>query len=127
MVLRESGEDYLEAIFSLEQQNGGVRSVDVARALKVSRPSVNRAVGVLKENGFLEHESYGLIRLTEKGRERAALVYRRHQLITQFLISILGVEPKTAEQDACRTEHVFSDETMTKLTDYMEKQLNLNS
>ena len=123
MALRESGEDYLETIYSLEQETGTVRSTDVAKILGVSRPSVARAIQVLKENGYIEHESYGAIQLTEKGREKARLVYRRHVIITRFLVTILQVEPKTAEQDACRAEHVFSDETMEKLTAYLEQEM----
>ena len=119
MALRESGEDYLETIYSLEQETGTVRSTDVAKALGVSRPSVARAIQVLKENGYIEHESYGAIQLTEKAR----LIYRRHVIITRFLMTILQVEPKTAEQDACRAEHVFSDETMEKLTAYLEREM----
>lgn len=118
--LREAGENYLEAILSLENESKDVRSIDVARQLEVSRPSVNKALGVLKEMGMVEQQPYGAIRLTDKGRLRAIEVTSRHRTLKSFLINVLGVEAETADEDACKMEHVVSKETMRKLTDYLE-------
>ncbi|MFV0401667.1 MAG: metal-dependent transcriptional regulator [Oscillospiraceae bacterium] len=118
--LREAGENYLEAILSLENESKDVRSIDVARQLEVSRPSVNKALGVLKEMGMVEQQPYGAIRLTDKGRLRAIEVTSRHRTLKSFLINVLGVEVETADEDACKMEHVVSKETMRKLTDYLE-------
>ncbi|MDR2656064.1 MAG: metal-dependent transcriptional regulator [Oscillospiraceae bacterium] len=109
--IRESGEDYLEAIIQLEDKDGKVRSVDVANRLGVSRPSVNKAVAVLKKEGMVAQELYGDISLTEKGRKRAQLVLGRHFAIKRFLIEILHVDAETADADACRMEHIISEVT----------------
>lgn len=121
MELRESGEDYLEAILNIETTKGVVRSVDVANHLGVSKPSVSRAMGVLKNAGYIEQETYGDISLTEKGRERAKGILKRHITLTAFFTDILGVNKETASEDACRVEHVLSQETMDKLTEFLNK------
>ena len=121
MELRESGEDYLEAILNIETTKGVVRSVDVANHLGVSKPSVSRAMCVLKNAGYIEQETYGDISLTEKGRKRAQGILRRHITLTAFFTDILGVNEETASEDACRVEHVLSQETMDKLTEFLNK------
>lgn len=120
-VLREAGEDYLETILDLEDENHNVRSIDVANTLGVSRPSVNKAIGVLKELGYVEQQPYGSIRLTESGRQQAAEVTRRHRILRFFLIEVLGVEREIANEDACRMEHVISTQTMEKLIEFLSK------
>ncbi len=121
LVLREASENYLEAILKLEEMSGPVRSIDVANLLGVSRPSVNKAVSVLKKAGMVEQQPYGRISLTPLGREQARAVDFRHQTLKRFLTKILGVEESVAEEDACRMEHVISPETMNRLTDYIQK------
>ena len=116
--LREAGEDYLEAILKLEDAHGHARSIDVASQLGVSRPSVNKALGVLKKAGMVEQQPYGSISLTPTGREHAVDVTKRHEMLRTFLIRVLGVDEETADTDACKMEHVISPQTMTKLTNY---------
>lgn len=118
--LRESGEDYLEKILQLEESNKIVRSVDIANALDVSKPSVNRAMGVLKKAGYINQEAYGDISLTDEGRARAEQIYKSHKMLTKFFVEVLKVDQKTAEADACRVEHVLSDQTLEKIYKYME-------
>ncbi len=120
LVLREASENYLEAILKLEEISGPVRSIDVANLLGVSRPSVNKAVSVLKKAGMVEQQPYGRISLTPLGREQAKAVDLRHKTLKRFLTKILGVEESVAEEDACRMEHVISPETMKRLTDYIQ-------
>lgn len=118
--MRESGEDYLETILALEQENHAVRLTDVAIRLKVTKPSASRAMKILQSSGYIHQEAYGTIELTPKGRLKAAQIYRRHRLLTTFFGEILGVDPIIAEEDACRVEHVLSSETMEKLTAFVE-------
>lgn len=120
MELKESGEDYLEAVLELERKNGIVRSVDVAAYLGVSKPSVSKAMGHLKEAGFINQKTYGDIMLTDKGRQRAGEVLKRHRLLCAFFQDVLGISRETAQKDACRAEHVLSQETMEKILCYME-------
>ena len=115
-------EDYLEAIYILEQNSAFVRITDIAEFLKVSKPSVNKAVGILKAEDFLEHESYKAIKLTRKGKQRASKVLRRHMVIKQFLCENLGVDETIADVDACRMEHVVSAQTVNKLYEYIQKR-----
>lgn len=122
-VMTSSLEDYLEAVFVLSNQKGNVRLTDIAEYLGVSKPSVNRAVNTLTQNGFLEHVTYGDIVITPAGESYAANVLRRHKLIKQFLISELGVDEKIAERDACQMEHVMSPVTIDKLYEYLERQV----
>ncbi len=118
-----SSENYLEAIYNLSKDCGSVRSIDVANGLGVSKASVNKAVSILREAGMVEQELYGAITLTPLGETRAREVFHRHCTIKRFLIRILGVPEKVAEEDACRMEHVISGETMRLLTDYLESRL----
>ena len=115
MKIQESGENYLETILLLERRNGVVRSIDIANELGFSKPSVSRAMGVLKKAGYVEQEAYGTISLTEAGRERAEAVYERHTLITAFLSEVLDVDDDIAEHDACRSEHIVSAQTVERM------------
>ena len=114
MKLRASGEDYLEAVLMLQKKNGMVRSIDLARHMEVSKPSVSRTVAILQEGGFLTVDSDYFLHLTEAGREVAEKIYERHRFFTEQLITA-GVDPKTAEADACRIEHIISDESFVRL------------
>ena len=116
----ESREDYLETILVLEQEKGAVRSVDVANRMGFSKPSVSRAVNLLKNAGLVNVEGDGTLCLTPAGREQAENVYERHCLLTQYLVS-LGVSEKTAAEDACRIEHVISEESFSKLKKYIRR------
>ncbi len=122
-VMTSSLEDYLEAVFVLSKQKSNVRITDIAEYLGVSKPSVNRAINTLTQNGFLEHITYGDIVITPEGESYAANVLRRHRLIKQFLVDELGVDEKIAERDACQMEHVMSPITIDKLYEYLERQV----
>ena len=114
MKLHASGEDYLEAVLVLQQKQGMVRSVDVARHMEVSKPSVCHAVATLREGGFLTMDSDYFLHLTDVGREVAEQIYEKHRFFTDRLIEA-GVDPEAAERDACRMEHVISDESFQRL------------
>ena len=110
MQLQESGQMYLEAIYVLTEQNKKVRSIDVCAYLGYSKPSVSRAVGILKKGGYIAIDGEGYITMTELGVKCAESIYERHTVITRMLIA-LGVDEKTAQDDACRIEHVISDKS----------------
>jgi len=114
MSLYESGENYLETILVLKNKYGYVRSIDIARELGFSKPSVSRAVSVLKSDGYIDFDPNGMIILTDKGREIAERIYDKHNIIAKYLISI-GVSEETAVSDACKIEHVISEESFEKL------------
>ncbi len=114
MKLQESGENYLETILILRNETGFVRSIDIAHAMSFSKPSVSRAMSILKNAGHLIMDKEGLIELTESGRQIAERVYSRHRLLTDYLTAI-GVSKETAAADACRMEHVISQETFEKI------------
>ena len=114
MKLHASGEDYLEAVLVLQKEKGMVRSVDVARHMDVSKPSVCHAVATLKKGGFLLMDGDHFLHLTDLGREVAEDTYEKHRFFTERLIAA-GVDPATAERDACRIEHVISDESFQRL------------
>lgn len=116
-----SGEDYLEAILVLRKKLGMVRSVDVARHMRVSKPSVCVAVNTLKDGGFLIMDEDHLLHLTDVGREVAEKIYERHCFFTEQLIAA-GVDPKTVEADACRIEHIISDESFDRLKEAAEQE-----
>lgn len=118
MKLLESGEMYLETILVLKNRYGYVRSIDIAREMNFSKPSVSRAVALLKEDGYIKHDPHGMILLTDKGMEIAEKIYDRHKTITKYLIS-LGVSDETAQKDACRIEHVISDESFEKIKEQL--------
>ena len=115
-VITPSGEDYLEAVLVLQQKQGMVRSVDVARHLEVTKPSVCHAVATLRDGGFLTMDSDYFLHLTDVGREVAEQIYEKHRFFTDRLIEA-GVDPVTAEKDACRMEHVISQESFERLRD----------
>ena len=116
MKLHASGEDYLETILVLHKKTGMVRSVDVARHLEVTKPSVCHAVATLRDGGFLTMDSDYFLHLTDVGREVAEQIYEKHRFFTDQLIEA-GVDPKTVERDACRMEHVISQESFERLRD----------
>ena len=110
MKIQESAENYLETILILRQRIGAVRSIDIVNELEFSKPSVSVAMKNLRENRYIEMDTEGYITLTDKGRAIAETIYERHTLISRWLIT-LGVNPKTAVEDACRIEHVISRES----------------
>ena len=118
MHLQESGEMYLETIHVLSKTKPVVRSVDVGEYMGYSKPSVSRAVGLLKSGGFINVDKDGHITLTESGLALAEKIYDRHQVLTRILIS-LGVSEKTAAEDACRIEHVISDESFLAMKKHL--------
>ena len=120
MHTNESAEMYLECILELKGRNGEVRSIDIARKTGYSKPSVSRAVGLLKKNGQIEVDEGGYITLTESGLSVAQKIFERHSLISEFLIR-LGVTPETAATDACKIEHVISDESFAKIKEFSDK------
>ena len=120
MALLESGEMYLETILLLSGELNEVRSIDVADRMGYSKPSVSRAMGILKENKYIEIGPSGHIVLTKTGKELAENIYERHRTLTKALIS-LGVDEKTASEDACRIEHYISETTFSAIKEHMEK------
>ena len=114
MQLQESGEMYLETIYLLTEENKNVRSIDVCDHMGFSKPSVSRAVGLLKNGGYINVDKDGYISLTDVGREVAVKMYDRHKLLTDFLVS-LGVDKEIAATDACKIEHHISDESFEAL------------
>ena len=119
--MHESGEDYIETIYLLKKRNGSVRSIDVAQELGFSRPSVSRAVSLLKENGYISMTQDGFLELTKEGEHKAESVYDRHTNLTDFLILTADVDPKTAETDACRIEHIISQDTFLGIKKYLRE------
>jgi Mn-dependent DtxR family transcriptional regulator len=119
----ESAENYLETILLLKTKNGSVRSIDIARELDFSKPSVSVAMKRLREKDYITVEEGGLIELTEKGKVLAESIYERHVLLTKALVS-LGVDPDTAAEDACRIEHYISQETFDKIKEHFNKYEN---
>ena len=117
MTVRESGEMYLEAILVLAKKSGYVRSIDVSEYLGYSKPSVSRAMGILREGGYILMEKDGAITLTDSGKKLAETIYERHTVLSELLIR-LGVDERTATDDACRIEHVFSDESFQAIKQY---------
>ena len=121
MKLHASGEDYLETILVLQKKRGMVRSVDVARHMEVTKPSVCHAVATLRDGGFLTMDEDHFLHLTDVGREVAEKIYERHCFFTEQLIAA-GVDPETAEADACRIEHIISDERFSKLKEAVNNE-----
>ena len=117
MTVRESGEMYLEAILVLAKKSGYVRSIDVSEYLGYSKPSVSRAMGILREGGYILVEKDGAITLTDSGKKLAETIYERHTVLSELLIR-LGVDENTATDDACRIEHVISDESFQAIKQY---------
>lgn len=121
MKVQESMEDYLETIYLLEKQTGYVRSIDIATALGFSKPSISNAMKKLKANGYIEMEDRGSIKLTEKGKAQAMGTYERHCVISEILMGF-GVSKKAALEDACRIEHVISEETFLGMKNFLEEK-----
>ena len=119
MSLHESAEMYLETIYQLSLERQAVRSVDVAEALGYSRPSVSRAVGLLKQANYVEVDADGFLKLTEQGSLTAQSIYERHTILTAALMA-LGVDKETAAEDACKIEHVISERTLAAIKDHMK-------
>ena len=120
MTIRESGEMYLETIYVLSQKSAEVRSVDVGAYMGFSKPSVSRAIGLLRKEGLVDVDAQGCLQLTDTGRKRAEIVYERHMLLSRLLVKI-GVDEKTAEEDACRIEHYISEKTFEAIKEHMKK------
>lgn len=119
-LLTNSNEDYLEAILILKLKKGKVRSIDIAKHLNVSKPGVNKAMNVLKDNDLIEKEDYSDIVLTKKGEAIAKEIYKKHTTIKEFLLK-LGVDEENSEIDCCKIEHVISDATFDAIKDFLSK------
>ena len=117
----ESGEMYLENIFVLRDQLEFVRAIDVVKSTGYSKPSISRALGLLREDGMIEVDALGHITLTAEGEARAKSVYLRHKTLTAFFVSI-GVDEEIASADACKIEHVISEQSMVKIREYLENK-----
>ncbi len=120
MKIQESGEMYLETILVLKKEKGNVRSIDIANKLNVSRPSVSRAMKQFRDNEYITIDDNGLIDFTDKGFEIAITVYEKHTILTKFLKSF-GIEDPYASDDACKIEHILSDESFDKIKAYTIK------
>ncbi|MCD8050487.1 MAG: metal-dependent transcriptional regulator [Clostridiales bacterium] len=118
MQIHESAENYLETILMIQKEKGYVRSIDVAHHLNFSKPSVSRAMTLLKTNGYITMDPDGHLHLTETGQEIAERIYERHCLLSQWLTE-LGVDPQIAAEDACRIEHDISEVTFEKLKEHI--------
>ncbi len=125
MQIRESAEDYLEAILVLSKQGGGVRSVDIASMLGVSKPSVSHAMKLLREDGYIAMDRYGTVTLLEKGEEIAVRIYERHQVLTKMLEG-LGVSEEVAKADACKLEHDISNESFEKIKEHLKGKVDFS-
>lgn len=120
MALLESGEMYLETIYVLSQKSSAVRGIDIADHMGYSKPSVSRAVGLLKNEGLVKKDADGYFKLTEAGKILAKRIYERHTVLTELFMD-LGVDEKTATEDACRVEHYISDKTFDAIKDHMKQ------
>ena len=121
MNIQESGEMYLENILVLTKKRGAVRSIDIVNYTGYSKPSISRAMGILKKDKLIDVEAGGNITLTEEGRRIAERIYERHTLLCEFLTRI-GVNPETAAEDACKMEHIISDETFQKIKEHAKQK-----
>ncbi len=120
MSLAESGEMYLETIYILSQKSSAVRGIDIGEHMGYSKPSVSRALGLLRDEGMIIKDNDGFIKLTEAGLARAKTIYERHTVLSTLFMR-LGVDEKTATEDACRIEHYISDKTFSAIKEHMEK------
>ncbi len=116
----ESAEMYLESILVLQEQHGHVRAIDIARYTGYTKPSISRAVGLLKTHGHITVDPSGFIELTDSGRSLAEKILERHRILTEFLERI-GVDAATADDDACKMEHVISDQTLDKIKEFLNQ------
>ena len=120
MALQESGEMYLETIYVLSKESNAVRAIDIGEYMGFSKPSVSRALGLLRDAELISKDADGFIKLTPEGEKHAKHIYERHTLLTKLLISI-GVDEKTASEDACRVEHYISDKTFNAIKAHVKK------
>ena len=120
MAMQESGEMYLETIYILSQKYSDVRAIDVCESMGYSKPSVSRAIGLLKREGLVVTDEQGYLKLTDAGEERAKKIYERHTVLTALLIR-LGVDEETAAEDACRIEHYISDASFDAIKDHIKR------
>ena len=118
-MMQESGENYLETILVMQNKYGFVRSIDIANELGYAKPSISRAMGILKKAEYINIAKNGNITLTETGHALATSIYERHKYISEFLLKTLAIDPQIADTDACRIEHIISQETMDKIKDYV--------
>lgn len=125
MALQESGEMYLETIYVLSLSHTNVRAIDIGEELGYSRPSVSRAMHLLKDEGLVKNDEYGFVKLTEAGKILAKRIYERHTVLSKFLMDI-GVDEKIAAEDACRIEHYISDETFDAIKAHIAKSNTSN-
>lgn len=119
MNLHESGEMYLETIYVLSKEHSSIRAIDVGEYMGYSKPSVSRAISILKNGGFVRTDDHGFLHLTPSGLEVAEKIYKRHLLLDAFLLSI-GLDEETAKADACKIEHVISDETYQAIKKHLD-------
>jgi DtxR family Mn-dependent transcriptional regulator len=117
----ESKEMYLETIYLLERESQHAHTAEIAKILGVSKPSVTKAMGLLKDQGLIEQERYGPVVLTQQGRKVSEKIYENHRLITQFIVSSLGLSPEQAEENACKIEHVISEQMLNAMKKYVNK------
>ena len=120
MNIRESGEMYLETIYVLSQRSSSVRSIDVGAYMGYSKPSVSRAIGLLKKDGLVITDEQGFLKLTEAGTKIAKVIYERHQLLSRLFMNI-GVDEETASEDACRIEHYISEKTFNAIKNHVKQ------
>lgn len=123
MPIQESGEMYLETIYVLSKKGGRVRSIDICEQMGYSKPSISRAIGILKKGGYIEVDKAGFITLTDCGISLAKKIYERHTIITDFLVK-LGVEHECASEDACKMEHILSDASFEAIKSFSSKTSN---
>lgn len=124
--LSQSMEDYLETVLILSKMNGEARISDIAEKLDISKPSVTEAIDKLSEQGYVNKEKYRPVSLTPKGKKFAEEVFCKHNILKQFLINVVGVNPEIAENDACKIEHVVSNNTMKKIYKILEEEEFIN-
>ena len=124
MKIQQSAEDYLETMLILEEKYGYIRSIDIAKHLGVTKPSVSYAVKRLKESGYINMEANGPITLAPPGRRIATRIYERHKALRSFL-ELLGVDPETAEEDACKIEHVISHDTYVAIYEHVNQNSDI--
>ena len=126
-MISKSLEEYLKTMYILKQQNGNIRVTDIAEKMNCSKPSVNKAINNLKENGLINYESYGAIEMTENGEDLAKKILETYDIVFIFLKDVLELEPKNAEMEAEKMKLSMSDETINKLAKYVHNVLNLNN
>lgn len=119
--MRESGEMYLETIYLLQNRQEEVRSVDIAKKMNFTKPTVSRAVGILKDDGYIKIDENGLITLTKKGEKISENIYEKHKVLYKFFKDIIKVSPEIAEQDACKIEHIISDESFSGIKKFIKE------